>query len=121
MIDEFKEFISKGNVLDLAIGIIVGAAFGKIVTSVVDDILMPIIGIVLGGVNFSSLSLTFRSSTISYGSFLQSTIDFLIIAFCVFMIVKFMNKMKKKEEAKPVKSEDIVLLEEIRDLLKKKK
>ena len=123
MIKEFKEFISRGNVLDLAIGIIIGAAFGKIVTSIVDDILMPIIGMILGGVNFSSLSLTFRSSTISYGAFLQSTIDFLIIAFCVFIIVKFINKMKKKEEKveEKIKNDEVILLEEIRDLLQKKK
>lgn len=124
MLKEFQEFISRGNVLDLAIGIIIGAAFGKIVTSIVDDVLMPLIGMLVGGVNFSGLSLTFRSSTISYGAFLQSTIDFLIIAFCVFMIVKFVNRLKKKEEikeAKTGKTDDIILLEEIRDLLKKKK
>ena len=121
MVKEFKEFISRGNVLDLAIGIIIGAAFGKIVSSIVDDILMPLIGVILGGVNFAGLSITVRSSTISYGAFLQSTFDFLIIAFCVFMIVKFINKTKKKEEVEVVKSDEVILLEEIRDLLKKKK
>ncbi len=125
---EFKDFISRGNVIDLAVGVIIGGAFGKIVTSLVDDVLMPIIGVLLGGINFSSLTLKFQDATIKYGMFVQNVIDFLIVAFCVFLLVKFVNKIssidkkkkkqkEKKEEAK--KSEDILLLEEIRDLLKK--
>lgn len=126
MVKEFKEFISKGNVVDLAVGVIVGGAFGKIVTSLVNDILMPLLGIVLGGINFTGLTLNVGSAVIAYGSFIQNIIDFLIIAFCIFMFVKFINKLTvkpKKEEAKaaPVKSDEVILLEEIRDLLKKKK
>lgn len=127
ILDEFKTFISKGNVVDLAVGVIVGSAFSKIVTSLVNDILMPIIGVVLGGINFTSLTLHFRDSVIYYGNFIQNVIDFLIVAFCVFIFVKVINelshKMKKeevkKEEVK--KSDEVLLLEEIRDLLKKKK
>lgn len=120
--NEFKEFIMRGNVLDLAVGVIIGAAFGKIVTSVVNDILMPIIGIVLGGLNFSNLSFKIGDAVIKYGSFLQNVVDFLITAFCIFIIVKLVNKLThKKEEKKPeenVKAEHIILLEEIRDILK---
>ena len=124
MMKEFKEFISKGNVVDLAVGVIVGGAFGKIVTSLVNDILMPLLGIVLGGVNFGGLTLKVGSAVIAYGAFVQNVIDFLIIAFCIFMFVKFINKLtvkqKKEEKPKPpVKSAEVVLLEEIRDLLKK--
>lgn len=123
---EFKEFISKGNVVDLAVGVIVGGAFGKIVTSLVNDILMPLLGIVLGGINFTGLTLKVGSAVIAYGFFIQNIIDFLIIAFCIFIFVKFINKLtvkpkieEPKEEAKPAKSEEVLLLEEIRDLLKK--
>ena len=125
-LDGFKEFIAKGNVIDLAVGVIIGSAFGKIVTSIVNDILMPLIGIVLGGVNLSTLSFRIGKAVVSYGSFLQNVIDFLIIALCVYFMVnainKFTNKFKKeekKEEAK--KSDEVLLLEEIRDLLKKNK
>ena len=126
MIKEFKEFIQRGNVIDLAVGVIIGAAFGKIVTSLVDDILMPIIGIILGKVDFSSLSVTVGSAIIKYGSFIQNLIDFLIVAFCIFLIVKLVNKLtkKKKEEKKaevPAPSKEEVLLTEIRDILKKRK
>ena len=126
IINEFKEFIARGNVVDLAVGVIVGSAFGKIVTSLVNDILMPIIGVILGGINFTNLTLHFKDATIYYGNFIQNVIDFLIVAFCIFMFVKVINaltsKTKKKEvkEEEPTKSEDILLLEEIRDLLKKK-
>ncbi len=128
IISEFKEFISRGNVLDLAVGVIVGGAFGKIVTSLVNDLLMPIIGIILGGINFTSLSIDIKDSKIMYGSFIQNIIDFLIIALCVFVFVKFINaiskNLDKKEEEKEVKeevkkSDEVLLLEEIRDLLKK--
>ena len=122
-IEEFKKFIARGNVIDLAVGVIIGGAFSSIVTSLVNNILTPIIGLVLGGVDFSSLSLTFRDTKIEYGAFIQSIIDFLIIAVCIFTIVKIINKImhiKKKEEEKvvPKKSDEVLLLEEIRDLLK---
>ena len=129
MVNEFKEFISRGNVMDLAVGVIVGGAFSSIVTSLVNNILMPIVGLLLGGKNFSGLSITIKDARIAYGAFIQSVIDFLIVAACIFAVVKFVNKLsdtakkkmakeeEKKEEAK--KAEDIALLEEIRDLLKK--
>ena len=128
--NEFKEFISKGNVLDLAVGVIIGGAFQKIVTSLVNDLLMPLIGIVIGGLDFTDLTIKVKDATISYGSFIQNVIDFLIVAFCIFIIVKTFNtirekadKKKKESEKKevPVKSNQELLLEEIRDLLKKKK
>ena len=93
MIKEFKEFISKGNVVDLAVGVIIGGAFGKIVSSLVDNILMPLIGLLLGGVNFSELSFKVKDATVNYGLFIQNIVDFLIIALCVFLIVKAINKM----------------------------
>lgn len=124
VVKEFKEFISKGNVVDLAVGVIIGGAFGKIVTSLVNDILMPLLGIVLGGINFGGLTLRVGNAVIAYGAFIQNVIDFLIIAFCIFMFVKFINKLtakpkKVEEPAKPVKKDEVILLEEIRDLLKK--
>lgn len=128
MLKEFKEFISKGNVVDLAVGVIIGGAFGKIVTSLVNDIIMPLIGVIIGGINFTNLSIKIGESVIAYGSFIQNIIDFLIIAACIFVFVKFVNKLTnlnkveakeepKKEETKV--AEDIKLLTEIRDLLKK--
>jgi len=121
---EFKEFISKGNVIDLAIGVIIGSAFGKIVSSIVDDILMPLIGILIGGIDFSNLSITVGSAVITYGAFIQNVIDFLIIAVCVFFFIKiierFIKKDEKEETIEEVKDEKIALLEEIRDLLKDK-
>ena len=115
---EFKTFISRGNVVDMAVGVIIGSAFGKIVTSLVNDILMPIIGIFLGGLDFSSLSINIGDATILYGSFIQTIVDFLIVAFCIFTMVKFFEKFKKQEESVPTKSEEVKLLEEIRDILK---
>lgn len=124
MLKEFKQFIARGNVVDLAVGVIVGGAFGKIVTSLVNDMMMPLIGIVSGGIDFTDLVLKVGEAEIKYGSFLQNIIDFLIIAACVFVFVKFVNglsKPKKEEKPKEVKKpDDIVLLEEIRDLLKEK-
>ncbi len=121
-IQEFKEFIAKGNVVDLAVGVIIGGAFGKIVTSIVSDLLMPVIGMIIGGHDFTSLKITFGNANIMIGNFIQNVIDFLIIALCIFVIVKVINKiMPKKEEEKevaPVKSDEVLLLEEIRDLLK---
>ena len=123
---EFKKFISRGSVVDLAVGVVVGGAFSKIVTSLVNDIIMPLIGIIIGGIDFSNLTLTFKNATISYGLFIQNIIDFLIIAFCIFLFVRFFNRLTSlKKEEKPavtkVKSDDVVLLEEIRDLLKDNK
>lgn len=123
MFKEFKKFIARGNVIDLAVGVIMGGAFGKIVTSLVSDILTPAIGIIMGGIDFTGLNLTIKDSIISYGNFIQNIIDFLIQAFCIFIFVKLINKFftKKEEEAKavePVKTPEVQLLEEIRDLLK---
>ncbi len=125
---EFKEFAMKGNLVDMAVGVIVGGAFGKIITSLVNDIIMPLIGTLLGGTDFSSAAVTLVPATadkeavmLNYGAFIQNIVDFLIIAFSIFLVVKAINKAKKKQEeaapAEPPKSE--VLLEEIRDLLKK--
>ena len=124
MIKEFKKFIARGNVIDLAVGVIVGGAFSKIVSSLVDNLLMPIIGIIIGGLDFTNLSVTIGSAEIKYGLFIQNVLDFLIISFCIFILVKIINKItnKKEEEKKveaPKKSDEVVLLEEIRDLLKK--
>ncbi len=124
--NEFKAFISRGNVVDMAVGVIVGSAFGKIVTSLVNDLLMPVIGVIIGGLNFSQLSFKVGEATVAYGNFIQSIIDFLIISFCIFLMVKLFAKFKKeekKEEKKeaPKKSDEVLLLEEIRDLLKKNK
>lgn len=120
--NEFKKFIARGNVMDLAVAVIMGSAFGKIVTSLVNDILMPLIGTLIGQ-NFSALSVTINGAVITYGAFIQNIVDFLIIAFCIFTLTKILNKfMKKKEEAKPAtKSDEVKLLEEIRDLLQKQK
>ena len=122
MIKEFKKFIDRGNVLDLAVGVIVGGAFSSIVTSLVNNIFTPIIGLILGGVDFSNLSITFRDTQIMYGAFIQSVIDFLIVAFCLFIVVKVVNrvtaKKEKKEEKKDTKSAELKTLEEIRDILK---
>ncbi len=123
MIKEFKKFISRGNVVDLAVGVIIGGAFSTIVSSLVNDILMPIIGMILGGIDFSNLSLTLKDSKIMYGIFIQNIIDFLIVAFCVFLFVKFINKLSqighkndKKEEN--VEETEISILKEIRDEIK---
>ncbi len=139
-LNEFKQFAMRGNVLDMAVGVIIGGAFGKIVSSVVDDIIMPPIGWLIGGVNFSDLKVTLPSveviageklqaATINYGNFLQTTLDFLIVAFCVFLLIKVVNKVTaKKEEEKPAEApkapeltQEEKLLAEIRDLLKEQK
>ncbi len=120
--NEFKTFISKGNVLDLAVAVILGGAFGKIITSLVNDVIMPIIGIILGGIHFSNLSISVGGANIMYGSFIQQIVDFLIIAFCIFVLVKALNKVQKKKEVKKeAEKEEVTLLKEIRDLLKNKK
>lgn len=129
IIEEFKQFIARGSVVDLAVGMIVGSAFTKIVSSLVNDVLMPVIGVIIGGVDFTNLTLKFRDATIYYGNFIQNVIDFLIVAFCIFMFVKAINlltsKARKKEEKEEkkeekIKSDEVILLEEIRNLLKKK-
>ena len=139
---EFKEFAMKGNVMDMAIGVIIGGAFGKIVTSLVNDILMPLIGALIGNVDFTTLSVTLREAvmegdevvkeavTLHYGNFIQTTVDFLIVAFCIFLVIKLINKassmVKKPEEeapaapAEPEPTKEEILLTEIRDLLKQK-
>ena len=140
---EFKEFAVKGNVMDMAVGVIIGGAFGKIVTSVVNDIIMPPIGLLIGGVDFSDMKLTMKKAVLdtagevvspavtwNYGAFIQQVVDFTILAFCVFILVKLINSLNKKKEApapapapapepKPTKEE--ILLTEIRDLLKERK
>ena len=122
MLKEFRDFIQKGNVLDLAVAVIIGGAFGAIVTSLVDDLLMPIIGVILGGIDFTSLSIQVGDAEILYGNFIQAVVNFLIIAFAIFLIVRSVNRLREEEseepEPAPEPSEDIVLLREIRDLLK---
>ena len=130
ILDEFKAFAMKGNMIDMAVGIIIGAAFGKIISSLVNDIIMPPIGLLLGGVNFTDLKVVMKAATETvpavtwnYGSFIQVTVDFLIVAIAIFMIIKAINAAKRKEEAAPAAppapTKDQTLLTEIRDLLKK--
>ena len=124
LLKEFKEFAVKGNVIDLAVAVIIGAAFGKIVSSLVENIVMPLVGILMGGFDFKGLVLMVRDAKIQYGVFLQNVVDFIIIAWCIFIAVKILNHFKRKEEAKPPEEAKIPrqeqLLEEIRDLLKAK-
>ena len=127
MLKEFKEFAMRGNVIDMAVGIVIGGAFGKIVSSFVNDVLMPPIGMALGGVDFSDLAIMLgegeEAASINYGLFVNNVLDFVIIAFAIFMVVKGMNSMKKNEEEKPAAppepSKEEKLLTEIRDLLSK--
>ncbi|MDX2428623.1 MAG: large-conductance mechanosensitive channel protein MscL [Xanthomonadales bacterium] len=130
MMSEFKSFAMRGNVIDMAVGIVIGGAFGKIVSSFVNDVLMPPIGMMMGGVDFSDLAVVLQEAsgdvaavTLNYGSFIQTVVDFLIIAFAIFMVIKAMNNMKKKEEEAPEEppkpSAEVELLTEIRDSLKK--
>lgn len=121
MWQDFKKFALKGNVIDLAVGVVIGAAFGKIVSSLVDNILMPIVGLLLGGSDFTNLQYTYADATIKYGQFIQNVVDFFIIAFSIFLFVKLLQKFKKKQEVKteekaPTTEEK--LLSEIRDILK---
>ena len=131
ILNEFKKFISKGHALDLAVGVVVGGAFSKIVSSLVNDVIMPLIGVIIGGIDFTNLSLKVGEATVNYGMFIQNIIDFLIISFCIFLVVKTLNtlndmtkkkfvkeeKVEKKEEEKV--SEEILLLREINNSLKK--
>lgn len=135
MLQEFKQFAMRGNVVDMAVGIIIGGAFGKIVSSIVGDLIMPAVGLLVGGVNFTDLKITLKQAvmeggkvfapavTINYGNFIQATLDFIIIAFAVFLLVKAVNSLSKKKEetpaTPPTPPADVQLLTEIRDLLKK--
>jgi len=132
MLKEFKEFAIKGNAIDMAVGIIIGAAFGKVISSLVADVFMPPIGMLVGGVDFTDLAIPLNEATgdapavaINYGNFIQTLVDFTIIAFAIFMAVKFINKLKRKEVAAPAvipePSREELLLTEIRDLLKERK
>ncbi|MDD6268709.1 MAG: large-conductance mechanosensitive channel protein MscL [Oscillospiraceae bacterium] len=121
IVTEFKEFISKGNVLDMAVGLIIGSAFTAIVTSLVNDIFTPLIGLIIGGINFAGINITVGSASISIGLFLQAIINFLLTAVCVFIVVKTINSFRRKKEEKPAPpkpSKEELLLTEIRDLLK---
>ena len=124
MLNEFKKFALKGNVVDLAVGVIIGAAFGKIVTSLVKDVIMPLIGLLLGGISFTNLEFTIGDAVVAYGAFIQTIVDFIIVAFSIFLFVKLFNRLKRKDDEvvpeppKPTKEEE--LLSEIRDLLKAK-
>jgi large conductance mechanosensitive channel len=127
---EFKEFAVKGNAIDMAIGIIIGAAFGKIISSLVDDIIMPPIGVLVGGVDFTKLAVTLKEATadapavtLNYGNFIQTLVDFTIIAFAIFMLVKLINRLRRKQETapEPIPTKEELLLAEIRDLLKERK
>ena len=141
LIKEFKDFAMKGNVIDMAVGVIIGGAFGKIISSLVNDILMPLVGALIGNVDFTTLSATLRAPkldsagevvkqavTLNYGNFIQVAVDFLLVAICIFLVIKAINKAKalaeKKKDEEPAapapKPDDVVLLEEIRDLLKNK-
>ena len=120
---DFKEFAIQGNVLDMAVGVIIGGAFGKIVTSLVNDLLMPLFGILLGGIDFSNLQYPIKDSSIMYGMFLQSIVDFLIISFSIFLFIRSLNRLKghaeeEEEPEEPTPSNEEILLTEIRDLLK---
>ena len=130
LVQEFSDFIARGNVIDLAVGVIIGGAFGKIVSSLVDDILMPILGVLLNGIDFSGLSLQVKDAQINYGLFLQNVVDFLIVAICIFFIVKAVNKFMRANQTQSepaptpkgpsIEEKQLKLLEEIRDSLAKK-
>ena len=130
LISEFKQFAMRGNVVDLAVGVVIGAAFGKIVSALVSGIIMPVVGVLVGGVNFADLAITLKPGTegvepvlLQYGLFVQSTVDFVIIAFAIFIAIKLVNKMQRKQQEAPPKpaepSAEVTLLTEIRDALKK--
>ena len=122
IVKEFREFAVKGNVVDLAVGVIIGAAFGKIVTSLVEDLIMPLVGTVMGGFDFSGLAVKVGGATIKYGNFIQTCVNFLIVAWAIFLMVKVINRLKREEEQPMQKAppRQEALLEEIRDLLKKR-
>jgi len=129
LISEFKAFAMRGNVVDLAVGVVIGAAFGKIVSSLVDGLIMPVVGVLVGGVNFADLAITLKEGAegvepvlLKYGAFLQTVVDFAIIAFAIFMVIKLMNRLQRKQEAAPAEppppSAEVLLLTEIRDTLR---
>ncbi|MCI4167642.1 large conductance mechanosensitive channel protein MscL [Bacillus spizizenii] len=123
MWNEFKAFAMRGNIVDLAIGVVIGGAFGKIVTSLVNDIIMPLVGLLLGGLDFSGLSFTFGDAVVKYGSFIQTIVNFLIISFSIFIVIRILNGLRRKKEAEEEAAEETPdaqeeLLKEIRDLLK---
>jgi large conductance mechanosensitive channel len=122
MLKEFREFITRGNVLDLAVAVIIGGAFGAIVTSLVDDVLMPLVGILLGGIDFSGLNVTMGGARVLYGNFIQAIVNFLVIAFAMFLVVRLANRVMRQKEAAPpaVPTPEVQLLTEIRDLLKER-
>ena len=124
MLKEFRQFALRGNVVDLAVAVIIGGAFGAIVTSLVNDIIMPLVGILLGGIDFASLSVTVEDAVVMYGKFIQATVNFIIIAFVFFLVVRGINALRKKEEAAPPPppepSAEVKLLADIRDLLKER-
>ncbi len=123
LLNEFKAFAMRGNVVDLAVAVVIGAAFGKIVSSLVDNIITPLMGAILHGVDFTGLAFTMGDAVIAYGKFIQSIVDFVIVAFVIFMVIKAMNTLKKKEEGAPATppepSEEVKLLREIRDAMKR--
>jgi large conductance mechanosensitive channel len=123
MLKEFREFLNRGNVIDLAVAVILGAAFTAIIKSLVDDIIMPLIGILLGGINFANLSVQVDDAIITYGNFLQAIVNFIIVAFIIFLVIRAFNKLQHSKEAAPAPpaapAEEVILLQEIRDLLKK--
>ncbi|WP_019155280.1 large conductance mechanosensitive channel protein MscL [Robertmurraya massiliosenegalensis] len=123
MWNEFKKFAMKGNVIDLAVGVVIGTAFGKIVTSLVEDLIMPLVGLLIGGLDFTEFAVTIGQAEVKYGLFIQNIVNFFIIAFSIFLFVRFINRMKRKEEVKeeaPKVDTKEELLKEIRDLLKEK-
>ncbi|MGG0718095.1 large conductance mechanosensitive channel protein MscL [Robertmurraya massiliosenegalensis] len=123
MWNEFKKFAMKGNVIDLAVGVVIGAAFGKIVTSLVEDLIMPLVGLLIGGLDFTKFAVTIGEAEVKYGLFIQNIVNFLIIAFSIFLVVRFINRMKRKEEVQeeaPKIDTKEELLKEIRDLLREK-
>jgi len=118
VLQEFKSFAMKGNVVDLAVGIVIGAAFGKIVSSLVGDMIMPVVGLLAGGIDFSGLAMTIGKASVNYGKFIQTCVDFVIIAAAIFLVVKAINRLKREEAAPAAPPRQEALLEEIRDLLK---
>ena len=123
LVDEFKAFAMRGNVVDLAVAVVIGAAFGKIVSSLVENIVMPLIGVLIGGVDFTGLAFQIEDATVAYGAFIQSVFDFVVVAFAIFMAIKGLKKLEKPAEAAPAApaapSEEVVLLREIRDSLRR--
>ena len=125
MLQEFRDFLNRGSVMDLAVAVVIGAAFGAVITSLVNDILMPLIGILLGGIDFTSLSVQVGNATLTYGNFIQALVNFIIIAFAIFLIVRMYNRSQRKKEeappAPPAPSAEVIVLTEIRELLRRQR